>query len=95
MCVGALAEGAIAGKPVRRYLYLITSHDEAWAKWGVQGTAWQTGAAAACAVTQFARDEDRPAGYPRRGRPAGGLSRETGGGEPPAPGSPPPARALS
>ena len=57
VCVGALAEGTIGGVPARRYLYQITSHDESWEKWGVQGTAWQTGAAAACAVTQFARGE--------------------------------------
>jgi saccharopine dehydrogenase-like NADP-dependent oxidoreductase len=57
VCVGALAEGAIAGHPVRRYLHQITSHDEAWERWGVQGTAWQTGASAVCAVRQFARGE--------------------------------------
>ncbi len=57
VCVGALAEGTIGGRPVRRYLYQITSHDEAWERWGVQGTAWQTGASAASAVTQFARGE--------------------------------------
>ena len=57
VCVGTLCEGTIAGAPVRRYMYQITSHDEAWRTWGVQGTALQTGAAAACAVTQFARGE--------------------------------------
>jgi saccharopine dehydrogenase (NAD+, L-lysine-forming) len=57
VCVGTLAEGTLGGRPARRYLYQITSHDEAWEKWGVQGTALQTGAAAACAVTQFARGE--------------------------------------
>ncbi len=57
VCVGALAEGTSGGRPVRRYLYQITSHDVAWKRWGVQGTAWQTGASAACAVTQFARGE--------------------------------------
>lgn len=57
VCVGTLAEGTIAGEPVRRYLYQITSHDEAWERWGVQGTGYQTGASAACAVTQFARGE--------------------------------------
>ena len=57
VCVGTLCEGTIGGKPVRRYLYQITSHDESFARWGVQGTGWQTGASAACAVTQFARGE--------------------------------------
>jgi len=57
VCVGTLAEGTIGGRPVRRYLYQITSHDESWRRWGVQGTAFQTGASAACAVRQFARGE--------------------------------------
>jgi saccharopine dehydrogenase-like NADP-dependent oxidoreductase len=57
VCVGTLCEGTIGGEPVRRYLYQITSHDESFARWGVQGTGWQTGASAACAVTQFARGE--------------------------------------
>ena len=57
VCVGTLCEGTISGEPVRRYLYQITSHDESFARWGVQGTGWQTGASAACAVSQFARGE--------------------------------------
>jgi saccharopine dehydrogenase (NAD+, L-lysine forming) len=57
VCVGTLCEGTIGGKPVRRFRYQTTSHDESWQKWGVQGTAFQTGASAACAVTQFARGE--------------------------------------
>jgi saccharopine dehydrogenase-like NADP-dependent oxidoreductase len=55
--VNARVAAAIRGQPVRRYLYRITSHDESFARWGVQGTGWQTGASAACAVTQFARGE--------------------------------------
>jgi len=55
--VGTLCEGTIGGAPVRRFRYQTTSHDESWEKWGVQGTAFQTGASAACAVTQFARGE--------------------------------------
>ena len=57
VCVGTLCEGTIGGAPVRRFRYQTTSHDESWEKWGVQGTAFQTGASAACAVTQFARGE--------------------------------------
>ncbi len=57
VCVGTLAEGTIDGRPVRRFLHQITSHDDAWSEMGVQGTAWQTGASAACAVRQFARGE--------------------------------------
>ncbi|MBW2493717.1 MAG: saccharopine dehydrogenase NADP-binding domain-containing protein [Deltaproteobacteria bacterium] len=54
-CVGTLAEGTEDGKPVRRYMYQITSHDEAFKKHGVQGTGWQTGVPAACAAIMFAR----------------------------------------
>ena len=57
VCVGTLCEGTVDGRPVRRFMYQTTSHDRAWDEWGVQGTAFQTGAAAACAVTQFARGE--------------------------------------
>ena len=38
-------------------MYQTTSHDEAWQRWGVQGTGWQTGASAAVAVRLFARGE--------------------------------------
>ena len=55
VCVGTLAEGTIGGERVRRYMYQITSHDEAFAKHGVQGTGWQTGVAAACAGIMLAR----------------------------------------
>jgi saccharopine dehydrogenase-like NADP-dependent oxidoreductase len=57
VCVGTLCEGTFGGEPRRRFRYQTTSHDESWEKWGVQGTAFQTGASAACAVTQFARGE--------------------------------------
>jgi saccharopine dehydrogenase (NAD+, L-lysine-forming) len=57
VCVGTLCEGTIAGQPARRFMYQTTSHDEAWERWGVQGTGWQTGASAACAVRLFARGE--------------------------------------
>lgn len=57
VCVGALCEGTLAGRPARRFMYQTTSHDEAWERLGVQGTAWQTGASAACAVRLFARGE--------------------------------------
>jgi saccharopine dehydrogenase (NAD+, L-lysine-forming) len=55
VCVGALAEGTIGGKPARRYMHQITSHDEAFAKMGVQGTGYQTGLCAACAVIMWAQ----------------------------------------
>jgi saccharopine dehydrogenase-like NADP-dependent oxidoreductase len=48
VCVGALADGTIGGKQVRRYMYQITSHDEAFRAMGVQGTGYQTGIPAAC-----------------------------------------------
>jgi len=57
VCVGTLCEGILDGRPVRRFMYQTTSHDEAWQRWGVQGTGWQTGASAAVAVRLFARGE--------------------------------------
>ena len=55
VCVGTLAEGTIGGKRVRRYMYQITSHDEAYDQHGVQGTGWQTGVPAACAGIMLAK----------------------------------------
>ena len=55
VCVGTLAEGTIGGKRVRRFMYQITSHDEAYAEHGVQGTGWQTGVPAACAGIMLAK----------------------------------------
>jgi saccharopine dehydrogenase (NAD+, L-lysine-forming) len=36
-------------------MYQITSHDEAFEKYGVQGTGLQTGVPAACAAIMFAK----------------------------------------
>ena len=55
VCVGTLAEGSIGGKRVRRFMYQITSHDEAFEKHGVQGTGWQTGVPAACGALMLVR----------------------------------------
>ena len=55
VCVGTLAKGTIGGKRVRRYMYQITSHDEAYDQHGVQGTGWQTGVPAACAGIMLAK----------------------------------------
>jgi len=55
VCVGTLADGTIGGKRVRRYMYQITSHDEAFGAMGVQGTGYQTGIPAACAALLLAR----------------------------------------
>ena len=55
VCVGTLAEGTIGGEPVRRFMHQITSHDEAYASHGVQGTGLQTGVPAACAAIMLAR----------------------------------------
>ena len=55
VCVGALAEGTIGGKRTRRFMYQMTSHDQAFEKFGVQGTGFQTGVPAACAAIMFAR----------------------------------------
>ena len=54
VCVGTLAEGTIGGKRTRRFMYQITSHDEAYEQHGVQGTGWQTGVPAACAGIMLA-----------------------------------------
>jgi saccharopine dehydrogenase (NAD+, L-lysine-forming) len=55
VCVGTLAEGTQGGKPVRRFMCQITSHDEAFEKYGVQGTGLQTGVPAACGAIMFAK----------------------------------------
>jgi saccharopine dehydrogenase (NAD+, L-lysine-forming) len=55
VCVGALAEGTIGGQRVRRFMYQITSHDQAYEKYGVQGTGLQTGVPAACAGIMLAK----------------------------------------
>jgi len=54
-CVGTLAEGTVAGRPVRRFMYQATSHDEAFERYGVQGTGFQTGIPAACAAIMLIR----------------------------------------
>ena len=55
VCVGTLAEGTQGGKPVRRFMCQITSHDEVFEKYGVQGTGLQTGVPAACGAIMFAK----------------------------------------
>jgi saccharopine dehydrogenase-like NADP-dependent oxidoreductase len=55
VCVGTLAEGTIAGRRTRRFMYQITSHDRAFETHGVQGTGWQTGVPAACAGIMLAK----------------------------------------
>ena len=92
VCVGTLAEGTIGGRRVRRYMYQITSHDEAYEKHGVQGTGWQTGVPAACGAIMLARGQvpghgvfapgaDRPGAVPRaddEARHAVGRGRPAG-----------------
>jgi saccharopine dehydrogenase (NAD+, L-lysine-forming) len=55
VCVGTVADGTLGGERVRRFMCQITSHDEAFEKYGVQGTGLQTGVPAACAAIMFAR----------------------------------------
>lgn len=57
VCVGTLAEGTIAGERVRRFMYQITSHEEAFARMGVQGTGYQTGIPAACGALMLLRGQ--------------------------------------
>lgn len=56
VCVGTLAEGTIVERPVRRFMYQTTSHDEAYERLGVQGTGYQTGIPAACAALMLIRE---------------------------------------
>ncbi|MDH5566771.1 MAG: saccharopine dehydrogenase NADP-binding domain-containing protein, partial [Myxococcales bacterium] len=55
VCVGTLAEGTLGGKRLCRFMYQVTSHDQAFAKYGVQGTGLQTGVPAASAAIMFAK----------------------------------------
>jgi saccharopine dehydrogenase (NAD+, L-lysine-forming) len=57
VCVGTLAEGTIGGERVRRFMYQVTSHDEAYERMGVQGTGLQTGIPAACGALMVLRGE--------------------------------------
>ncbi len=57
VCVGTLAEGTVDGESVRRFMYQITSHDEAYERMGVQGTGLQTGIPAACGALMLLRRE--------------------------------------
>jgi saccharopine dehydrogenase (NAD+, L-lysine forming) len=56
-CVGTLAEGTLGGRPVRRFMYQMTSHDEVASRYGVQGVGFQTGVPAACAALLLARGQ--------------------------------------
>ena len=69
VCVGTLAEGTIGGKRVRRFMYQITSHDEAFSEHGVQGTGWQTGVPGRVRrhhARQGARADERASSRPSR-----------------------------
>lgn len=55
VCVGTLAEGTIGGQRTRRFMYQMTSHDEAFERLGAQGTGYQTGVPAACAALLLAK----------------------------------------
>ncbi len=57
VCVGTLAEGTVGGERVRRFMYQVTSHDEAYERMGVQGTGLQTGIPAACGALMVLREE--------------------------------------
>jgi saccharopine dehydrogenase (NAD+, L-lysine-forming) len=84
VCVGTLAEGTIGGKRARRFMYQITSHDEAFQKHGVQGTGWQTGVPAACAAIMLVRGQVPGAGVfaPEQIDPAPFLDLMTANGAP-------------
>jgi saccharopine dehydrogenase (NAD+, L-lysine-forming) len=84
VCVGTLAEGSIGGRRVRRFMYQITSHDEAGAQYGVQGTGLQTGVPAACAAIMLAKGMISRAGVlaPEQIEPAPFLDLMTAHGTP-------------
>jgi saccharopine dehydrogenase (NAD+, L-lysine-forming) len=84
VCVGCLAEGTLGGKRVRRFMYQTTSHDEAFEKYGVQGTGLQTGVPAACAAIMFAKGliSDRGVLAPERIDPQPFLDLMTSHGAP-------------
>jgi len=84
VCVGCLAEGTLGGKRVRRFMCQTTSHDEAFEKYGVQGTGLQTGVPAACAAIMFAKGliSDRGVLAPERIDPQPFLDLMTSHGAP-------------
>jgi len=84
VCVGTLAEGTVDGRPIRRFMYQVTSHDEAFAQHGVQGTGFQTGVPAACAALMLAKGMIRETGVlaPERVDPAPFLDLMTRHGAP-------------
>ena len=65
VCVGTLAEGTIAGRPVRRFLYQVTSHDEAWTDRGGPGDGVADGSVGGVRRQAVRTRRDRAA---RRGR---------------------------
>jgi saccharopine dehydrogenase (NAD+, L-lysine-forming) len=62
VCVGTLAEGTMGGRRTRRFMYQMTSHDDAYSAMGVQGTGLQTGVPAACGALMIARGQVPGAG---------------------------------
>lgn len=54
VCVGTLAMGTKDGKGLSRFAYNVTSHGDAFASMGAQGTGYQTGVPAAAAATLLA-----------------------------------------
>ncbi len=72
VCVGTLALGSQGGQPVCRYVYQMTSHEQAFARLGAQGTGYQTGIPAAAGVSCW-RAAPSPCGG--RWRPAMDPSR--------------------
>ncbi len=55
VCVGTLVVGTLGGRRVCRYAYQMTSHEEAFARLGAQGTGYQTGIPAAAGALLLAR----------------------------------------
>ena len=58
VCVGTLAIGTKGGRRIVRFAYNVTSHGDAFARMGAQGTGYQTGVPAAAAATLLAQGSD-------------------------------------
>lgn len=56
-CVGTEVAGVQNGMPKRLYMYTMASHQECYEKYGVTGTAFQTGVPPAIGVEMLARGE--------------------------------------
>jgi saccharopine dehydrogenase-like NADP-dependent oxidoreductase len=83
-CVGTVAKGLSKGEPKAYYIYNVTDHESAFARLGVQGTAYQTGIPPVIAAGLIARGVWRGTGVmsPEQFNPDPFLERLTQEGMP-------------